>query len=432
MMQKQIIRNDSIRETIVAATHESGLRVFLVPKPEYTSAYAIFGTKYGSIDTKFRVDGGNMVEVPEGIAHYLEHKLFESEDGDAFTRYAKTGASANAYTSFDRTCYLFSCSEQFKESLDILLDFVQSPYFTAETVAKEQGIIGQEIRMYDDSPSWRVLFNMLEAMYENHPVRIDIAGTVESISHITADLLYTCYNAFYNLNNMFICIAGNVDPDQVLAQIESGLKPVRKVTVERGSYPEPDGVKKHYVSQQFPITMPMFCLGFKEKCDTPQRSLKETLSMEVLLELLVGPTSPLYERLIDQGLINTNFDSEYFTGHGYAAPIFSGESFHAQEVAEAILAEANRLRTEGIDEALFRSICRGKYGRAVMSFNHVESIVSGLVEAAMQGTCLFDDFELLHSLTVDDVAQRLSVFRPECMVLSVVEPQAQPEQEAAS
>ncbi|MBR1731449.1 MAG: insulinase family protein, partial [Ruminococcus sp.] len=173
--------------------HESGLTIYLYPKKDYNSKYAIFGTRYGSVNNAFSLDGGEVKKVPDGIAHYLEHKMFECEDGDAFLKYAKTGANANAYTSFDKTCYLFSCADNFDESLEILLDFVQRPYFTEETVAKEQGIIGQEIRMYDDSAEWRVMFNMLEKMYHTHPVQLDIAGTVESIAEITPELLYDCY-----------------------------------------------------------------------------------------------------------------------------------------------------------------------------------------------------------------------------------------------
>lgn len=223
-------------EGYLKTTLDSGLTVYLMEKSQYASSYAIFGTKYGSIDTRFSKDGGEEINVPEGIAHYLEHKLFESEDGDAFTKYAETGASANAFTSFDRTCYLFSCSDKFYENLDILLNFVQNPYFTAENVQKEQGIIGQEIRMYDDNPGWCVLFNLLKAMYINHPVRIDIAGTTESIAEINADLLYKCYETFYNPSNMFICIVGNIDIDKTLKQIESSVVDRRSVEITRGTF----------------------------------------------------------------------------------------------------------------------------------------------------------------------------------------------------
>ena len=247
--------------------HLSGLTIYVYPKEGYNSAYAIFGTRYGSINTCFSVDDGAKITVPDGIAHYLEHKLFESEDGDAFVRYAKTGANANAYTSFEKTCYLFSCTDKFDESLEILLDFVQDPYFTAQTVAKEQGIIGQEIKMYDDSPEWRVMFNMLEGMYKHHPVKIDIAGTVDTIAEITADKLYDVYNVFYNLNNMVICVSGNITVEQVLKTADKMLKPSDKRKITNYFEDEPYEINEPYVEQSFPVSMPLFNLGFKEKAD---------------------------------------------------------------------------------------------------------------------------------------------------------------------
>ncbi len=220
--------------------HKSGLKIFVMPKENYSSTYAVFGTRYGSIDTKFkRSDSDCWTTVPEGIAHFLEHKLFESEDLDAFTRYAKTGASANAYTSFDKTCYLFQCSDNFEASLEILLDFVTHPYFTKETVEKEQGIIGQEITMYYDVAGWMSTFNLLKLLYHNHPVRIDIAGTVESIAQITDKLLYDCYNTFYNLHNMCLAVVGNVDPEQVLSVCDRMLETAQPLEIERSFEDEP-------------------------------------------------------------------------------------------------------------------------------------------------------------------------------------------------
>ena len=220
----EVIRSERTGEECVRIDHPSGLPILVWPKKGYQSAYAVFATRYGSIDTAFTTEQGP-VTVPAGIAHYLEHKLFENEDCDAFERYARTGASANAYTSFSQTAYLFTCTERVEESLEILLDFVQKPYFTPETVAKEQGIIGQEIRMCEDSPSRRVLFNLLRALYHEHPIKIDIAGTVESIAQITPELLYGCYNTFYNLRNMVLVVAGNVTAEQVLRVADRMLKP---------------------------------------------------------------------------------------------------------------------------------------------------------------------------------------------------------------
>ncbi len=421
-MLKREVFESNIGERYVKATHHSGLTVYILEKPQYSSAYAIFGTKYGSIDTRFAKNGGEMLDVPEGIAHYLEHKLFESEEGDAFSRYAKTGAYANAFTSFDRTCYLFSCTNGFFDNLDILLDFVQHPYFTEETVRKEQGIIGQEIRMYDDSPSWRVLFNMLLNMYHVHPVRIDIAGTVESISHINAELLYECYNTFYNPSNMFICIAGNVDTERVLKKIDGAIAEREPITVTSGEFSEPDGVISNYVEQQLAVSMPMFCLGFKQIIRTPYRRLKSKICIALLLELICGDASPLYARLVREGLINDEFETEYFTGRGYAAVLFSGESSDPARVAEEIKAEIARIREDGIDKKLFSAVKCGMYGAAIRRFNSVSGIAMQLVDCAMDETNLFEELKLLKTVTADDVYRRLDVFTDENAVLSVITP----------
>ena len=405
-------------ESYVKAELDCGLSVYIMEKPQYSSSYAIFGTKYGSIDTKFSKDGEDEVCVPEGIAHFLEHKLFESEDGDAFSKYAKTGASANAFT-----CYLFSCSDKFYENLDILLNFVQSPYFTDATVQKEQGIIGQEIRMYDDSPGWRVMFNMLEAMYHCHPVRIDIAGTVESIAEINAELLYKCYETFYNPANMFICIAGNVDTERVLNQIEKSIKNKKPVEITRGAFNEPDCVVSNYVEQKLAVSMPMFCLGFKQKIASPYRRLKSKVCVNLLLDIICGDASPLYARLMNEGLINDDFDCEYFYGNGYAAVIFEGESYSPERVAEEIKAEIERLRNEGIDKKLFSAIKSGAYGNMIRKFNSVEALATQLTECAMCDYDLFEEIRLLKTASYDDVMKRLDVFCNENAVLSVIKPQ---------
>ena len=419
-MNKKVIENAQIGEKYIDATLPCGLKIYICPKPESSSYYAVFGTRYGSIDNRFKINDGEMIEVPEGIAHFLEHKLFESEDGDAFSKYAKTGASANAYTSFDRTCYLFSCSERFDENMDILLNFVQSPYFTKETVDKEQGIIGQEIRMYEDNPGWRVFFNMLGGMFENHPVKIDIPGTVESIAEIDDKLLYSCYNAFYNPANMFICVSGNVDADKLIDKISTAIKVNEPVHVERGTFSEPERVTKSFVSQKLAVSMPLFTLGFKEKCEKPNRTLKELVSTSVLLSMLFGATSPLYERLIEKELINSNFDYEYFTGHGYAVPMISGESNQAEQVRDEIFAQIRKCKAEGLDKDQFESIRKSKLGQNIMSFNTVEGAVSAMIDSHMENVGLFDDIEVLKNLTCEDLQERLNTLNENCAVLSVV------------
>ena len=420
-MQKQVFESE-IGESYIKAVHPSGLKIYILEKPQYNSAYAVFGTKYGSIDTCFSVNG-EKTQVPEGIAHFLEHKLFESEDGDAFTKYAATGAYANAYTSFDRTCYLFSCSDRFYDNLGILLDFVQSPYFTAETVQKEQGIIGQEIRMYDDNPEWRVMFNMLLAMYKKHPVRIDIAGTVESIAEIDDKLLYKCYNTFYNPSNMFICIAGNVNSEKVLSQINGAVKTNDPIEIERIGCDEPDEVSESYVEQKLEVAQPIFCFGYKEAMDKPERTVKEKVCTSLLLEIIAGDASPLYKKLINEGLINDEFSFEYFTGNGYSSVIFEGESMDPKKVAEEIKSEVERLKSDGIDKKLFSAVRCGMYGEAVRSFNSVENIATQLVGCAMSDSGLFDELKYLKSVTPDDIYKRLSLLENEKTVLSVVNPE---------
>lgn len=420
-MKKQIFEGFG-EESYVKAVLDNGLEIYIMEKPQYSSSYAIYGTHYGSIDTKFSKDGGEMITVPEGIAHYLEHKLFEGEDGDAFSKYAKTGASANAFTSFDRTCYLFSCSDNFYENLDILLSFVQSPYFTKENVEKEQGIIGQEIRMYDDNPGWRVMFNLLKGMYHNHPVRIDIAGTVESIAQIDADLLYKCYETFYNPANMFICLVGNIDTDKTLKQIESSIIDREPVEITRGEFDEPQTIVKPYVEQRLAVNTPMFCLGFKQKINSPYRRLKSKVCVDLLLQLICGDASPLYARLMNEGLINDDFDSEYFNGNGYAAVIFEGESCDPERVANEIKAEINRLREEGVSKKLFSAVKCAMYGDMVRRFNSVENLTMSLTECAINDYSLFDEIKMVKSVSYDDVMKRFDIFDDENAVLSVIKP----------
>lgn len=407
-MKIEKITSDLLNESYYSIEHESGLRIFVYPKEGYSSTYAIFGTRYGSIDTKFRKKGEKeFTVVPEGIAHFLEHKLFESEELDAFQRYAETGADANAYTSFDRTCYLFSCAGDYKKSLEILLDFVQNPYFTAQTVKKEQGIIGQEIKMTQDEPSWEVVFNLLRALYHNHPVRIDIAGTVESIAHITPELLYSCYHTFYNLNNMVLCVAGKITVNEVVDMVKTQIKSSEPITVERSFEKEPKEVKSNYAEQILPVAMPLFALGFKENIQEPVQSLKKNLTVRLFSELLAGKTSDLYNRMIDKGIINKNFDTEYFNGFGYASLVFSGESNSPFEVRDEIINEIKKMRETGVDSAAFERIRRKLYGNMVMSYNDIDEIANEMVDSYFYGVGHFESFDILSGITSSDIEDYL-------------------------
>lgn len=402
--------------------HPSGLEIYVCEMEGFSTTEALFGTRYGSINTCFKTKADkDFTTVPEGIAHFLEHKLFENEDCDAFEQYAKTGANANAYTSFDRTCYLFSCSDHYQESLEILLNFVQNPYFTQETVDKEQGIIGQEIKMCDDNPSWKVLFNMLQGMYHNHPVRIDIAGTVESIAKIDADLLYKCYNTFYNLNNMVLAIAGNVKTEEVLEIADRLLKPCENQELETVFPEEPYEVLEKAKYEHLPVGTPIFNIGIKCKPDRGYSLYKAELECDIAGSVITNPSAPLYKKLIDEGLINSTFGFEVFCGDGFFSLIFSGESKEPEKVMDYIVEEIERVKVEGLDRVLYDSIKKSTYGMAVRESNNPEAVAGNLITAYIAEVAPYDEIKVLSEMTYEDVQKTLCErFDTNNMTISVI------------
>lgn len=420
--EKKIIRCAKTGSQYTHITHKSGLNVLVWKMDGYSTTSALFGTKYGSINTVFKTAGDSeYTKVPEGIAHFLEHKLFENEDTDVFELYAKTGASANAYTSFDSTCYLFDCSSNWKESLEILLTFVQEPYFTKETVGKEQGIIGQEIRMTNDNPDWVVFFNMLKGMYHNHPVRIDIAGTVESIAQIDAELLYKCYYTFYNLYNMVLVIAGNVDEDEVISLCDRLLKPCENQGLETLFPEEPEGVVRSEMQASLPVGVPIFSIGIKNKPLTGRERLKSNLEASIALNLLADSGSVLYKRLTEKGLINQTFSNEVFSGDGYSMLIFSGESSDPKTVMQEIISEIEDAKANGLDRSRFESMKKALYGAMLRSMDNVEANASSLINSYFHGNTPFDAYGLISEMTFDDVQKSLlDRFNTENMCISIV------------
>lgn len=416
------IENEILGEGYYSVDHKSGLKIYVYPKPEYTSTYAVFGTKYGSIDTRFkRSDRESFTEIPAGTAHFLEHKLFESEELDAFQRYAKTGASANAYTSFDRTCYLFSCTGHFKENFEILLDFVRHPYFTEETVRKEQGIIGQEIDMYKDSPEWECLFNLLSSMYHKHPVQIDIAGTKESIAEITAEMLFSCYETFYNLSNMALAVAGKTTVEEVLEIADRLLESDENVTVERVFEDEPESIVKNYAEEKLPVGTPVFAFGYKENFFDVSCTLEEEIGMSLMLDIIAGQISPLYKELLDEGLINGTFSTEFFNGHNYAASLFSGESTDPKKVAQRINECIAKLKESGITSEQFETVRKKQYGKTVRAFTDIDTVANGLVVSHFENEELFSEFEVIKNIKLDYVNVLLrKCFNEDKAVLSVI------------
>ncbi|MCR4616203.1 MAG: insulinase family protein [Clostridiales bacterium] len=414
-------RNEKLAESYSEIEHPSGLKILVMPKPGYSTTYALFAARYGSIDTHIQAPDGSYYEIPDGTAHFLEHKLFESDEQDAFERFAKTGASANAFTSFDRTAYLFSCSTNVKQNLEILMDFVQSPYFTQQTVDKEQGIIGQEIRMYKDSPDWSLMINLLQALYSNSPV-FDVAGTEESIAKITAETLYDCYRNFYDLNNMVFAVAGNTTVEEVLEVADRMLKPAKGKKAQR-KLPDSKNDIKSYVEEKMSVETTQFMFGFRENNGKPEVSTLERVASSVILDVIAGNASACYKELMEEELINTSFSYEYLDGFGYAVPIFVGESNDPKLVSEKIRKYISELKKTGIDPKAFERSRRKLYGRMVMEYNDVENIADALVVSYFRGEGLFDEITVCAGLTLEQVNERLrAMFDEESYSLSVVLP----------
>jgi len=420
----EAIHDSALEETYHRCKHPSGLEIQVCTKPGYSSAYALFSTKYGSIDTAITHDDGTATQIAEGTAHFLEHKLFESEDLDAFARFAKTGASANAFTSFYKTAYEFSCSGSFDENLEILLDFVQSPYFTEATVQKEQGIIGQEIRMYLDHPGWCEMMNLLQALYATHPVRCDIAGTEQSIATITAELLHECYRNFYNLHNMALTVAGNVTKEQVLAVADKMLKTGDGGRAAiRPRMMDNDIPAQEIVRRKMAVSVPTFLLGCKEAVDKPLLTAEEAVTAELVLDALCGEASPLYEQLLDKGLINAGFGSELFSAEDYACALMGGESKQPELAAEKIKAALLRAAEEGLNPEDFERARRKAYGRLLMDLNDVDALANGLCNAWLEGNDMFARARALREVTLEQACVHVrKMFRPGYFALSVIEP----------
>ncbi len=427
-MRFEKTENSVLNESVLSGVHESGLRVFIIPKKGFSKYYAIYGTEYGSLDNVLKMpDTGEEIALPDGIAHFLEHKLFEEEDGgNAFDRFALTGANSNAFTSFDMTAYLFSCTDNFYENLEILLEFVNKPYFTDENVAKEQGIIGQEIKMYDDDPSWRLFFNMLQAMYHKNPVKTDIAGTVESISHITPELLYKCCRAYYNPSNMILVMVGDVDVEKATKYIDKYVSSEKKLgRIEREKVDEPQDVVKKYTSQKMSVSRPIFLMAFKEKEQYiyGQELLKKQAMTEILMEILFGKSSEFFMELYSEGLIDSSFDKDVELEKNYGFSSISGETNDPKQVYERVLGYLKKIKTCGVSENDVERAKRVLIGKALRKYNNVEIIGNDFIRNAMNEVNPLSFNEVVENITVDELMNRfIEHFDEESCVLSVVEP----------
>lgn len=427
-MDIKIYENDKIREKLYHKKMESGLKVYYIPKEGYTKQYAIFATDYGSIDNVFTpINESQTVEVPEGIAHFLEHKLFEEPEQNIFDKFSKLGANVNAYTNFNQTAYLFSSTENFYESLETLVKFVQHPHFTDENVEKEKGIIAQEINMYKDNAGWRVFFNCLNAMYNEHPVKIDIAGTVESIQDIDKELLYKCYNTFYNPTNMVLFIVGDLNFDEILQVVDnSERKDYKEVEEINRIFPvESKDIKEKLIEEKMLTSNPIFYMGFKDyDCGLiGGEQVKKDILTNMILDMLFGSSSIFYNELYEEGLVDSSFGA-YFTGKKtYGHSLVVGESKDPKKVYDRIISLIEKPVESILLEEDFNRIKKKEIGNFLMGLNSVEFIANNFIDFYFDDFLLIDYLTVLESLKYEELKKRFKDhFTKDNVVLSIINP----------
>ena len=394
---------ERIGEAVCRETLPNGLRINIVPKRDYAKSYAFFATRYGGMDTRFCLNG-KWLDTPAGIAHYLEHKMFDTKEGNALQELAKNGAEPNAFTSNAITGYYFDSTTHFEENLETLLSFGSVPYFTEESVAKEQGIIGQEIRMIEDNPDWQIYTRMMKALYAASTARTSIAGTVESISHITVETLYDCHKAFYTPSNMVLTVVGNVDPIHVVDIARRVLPREGGPAIPRDYGTEPAQVAEKETKLAMEVSCPQFLTGFKcTPAEDGEGYMRQSLIGDMACDILLGDSSPLYLRLYDQGLINTSFGGAYEMMPGVAYLYAGGDSKDARAVTAEIQKEAIRLVEEGIDEDFYQRVRRSSFGSNLRGLNSFENIAVSLSEGYFHGYDPFRFPQVFDTITKDDI-----------------------------
>ena len=421
----QVIENSKVKEKLYIEKLENGLTVMIIPKKGMKKKYMIWGTNYGSNENVFIVPGENTkTEVPNGIAHFLEHKLFEQENGtNSLDTLTALGVEANAFTTNDTTAYLFYCTDNFYPAMDELMDYVQNPYFTDENVEKEKGIIGQEIMMYDDSPDWQVYLNAMKILYHNHPMKIDVAGTIDSISKIDKDILYKCYDTFYNVSNMAIVVSGDFEPENILEEIKKRLKETKTNGKIQTFYPEePETIVKEKKKKKMEVSQPMYTIAIKVKpTDKPEEMIRRDIAIQILLELLVGKSSKLYKQLYDEGVISGGIGGTYEFSENYAHVLISGQSNEPEKVYHRIKQEIARQKQEGLSEQDFYRIKKKIYGGYVKDYDDIENISNTFLTNYFMGINSLDYLNQIDNIDMEFTAQVLNdIFKEDKMAISIV------------
>ena len=400
---------EQLQEELYFEELDNGLKVYILPKKGFNKTFCTFTTNYGSVDNMFvPLNGTEYKKVPDGIAHFLEHKLFEKKDRDVFQEFSKNGASANAFTSFTRTAYLFSSTQNVENNLETLIDFVQDPYFSEKTVEKEKGIIGQEITMYDDNPDWRLYFGLIENMYANHPVKIDIAGTIESITPITKDLLYECYDTFYHPSNMLLFVVGPVDPEEYMKNIRNNQQKkdyTKKSEIKRRFEEEPEAVDKKKQVLQMNVQTSKCLVGIKA-LDVEQQGaemLKNELSINTLLDMLFSNSSENYQDLFSEGLIDDTFSYDYTQEKGFGFAMIGGDTGKPDELADRIQKILLEAKSTTIQEDTLERTKKKRIGAFLRAVNSPEYIANQFTRYSFNGMNLFDVVGTMEQITVEDI-----------------------------
>lgn len=423
----KIIESTKIKEKAYFEKLENGLNIIIIPKENTNKKYVIWGTNFGSIDNRFIMPGSNEeVFIPDGVAHFLEHKMFEQPNGtNSLDTLMALGLEANAYTTNDHTAYLFECSsDKFYEGLDELMDYVQSPYFTDENVEKEKGIIGQEIMMYDDDLGFKLYLNTMDCLYHKNAVKLDIAGTIESISKIDPDVLYKCYNTFYHPSNMTLVVCGNFKPEELIEKIKKRLKhKENQGEIKRIYEVEEDSINRKIKETNMEVSVPIFMIGYKDKLPNSEEVVKKHIAIEVILNMLIGKSSELYKELYNNGDLLAEPDLDYEFSKQYAHVLISGQSKNPQVIYERFKTEVEKFKRNGLNEEHFERIKRKIYGDYVTEYNSVGDIARMFLSDSFKGINSFDYIEKYNTVTREYVEQVLrEVFDEEKMVLSVVRP----------
>ena len=422
----KVIESSKIKEKAYIEELENGLKVIIIPKKNTKKKYVIWGTHFGSIDNHFIMPKTEEeVYIPDGVAHFLEHKMFEQPNGtNSLDTLMALGIDANAYTTNDHTAYLFECTNHFEEGLDELMDYVQHPYFTEENVEKEKGIIGQEINMYDDDPAWKLYMNAMDCMYEQNPIKIDIAGTIESISKITPDVLYKCYNTFYHPSNMTMVICGDFQPETMIKEVKKRLLPKENQGAIKRIYPSKENkIHKAFKNEKMEVSTPIFMMGYKDHENIEEDRVKKHIAIEILLNMVIGKSSKTYQELYTEGLLLAQPDMDYEFSDEYAHILISGTSKNPQKVMEKMTQTVNKMLQNGIEEDHFERMRRKVYGDYVVEYNNVGNIARMFLADTMKKVQSFDYIEKFETVTKEYAEQILEeVFQEENKILSIIEP----------